>query len=459
MSYRILRPLGLVVVGLTATTVPAASQLSGARLEAAVDSIVGHAISDHQSVSYAVGVKQGRDVIVSKGYGTADLEHEIYATSQTIYRLGSITKQFTAAAIMQLVERGELSLDDDLTKFIPDYPTQGHRVTVHHLLTHTSGIKSYTSLGEVFWNNSTRDLTHEELLDLFKNEPFDFAPGDEYRYNNSGYYLLGVIVEKTAGKGYDEYLQQNIFGPLELSRTSYCHEDDIIKGRAQGYRREDGKFLNDKAISMNTPGAAGALCSTTTDLMWWQDAFNAGRIVSAASRERMITPTELNDGSKTGYGYGLGINDLDGHPMIAHGGGINGFNTQLSYFPEEDLTVVVLANTEGSNPGRIARDIARLAIGLEIPKARDLSLSAEALAVYVGEYELGEMTVTVTSEDLQLHMEVPSQGKTRLMAQGDHEFALEFNPEIRVTFEVSGGQAASLTLNAGGGGQTATRVK
>jgi CubicO group peptidase (beta-lactamase class C family) len=458
MSYRMLRSLGLVFMGLIIAT-PSAAQLDSPRLEAAVDSIVGDALGRHQSVSYAVGVKRGREVIVSKGYGLADLEDDVYASSQTIYRLGSITKQFTAAAIMRLVEQGKVSLDDELTKFIPDYPTQGHRVTVHHLLTHTSGIKSYTGLGEVFWNNSARDLTHEEMLDLFKDEPFDFAPGEEYRYNNSGFYLLGMIVEKVDGNGYGEYLQQNVFGPLELSRTSYCHEDDIIKGRAQGYRRENDQFLNDKAISMNTPGAAGALCSTTSDLLGWQEAFNEGRVVSAESRERMITPATLSDGSETGYGYGLGIGDLDGHPVISHGGGINGFNTQRSYYPDEDLTVVVLANTEGSNPGRVARDIARLAIGLALPKVKDLSLGAAVLSAYEGQYELGEIKVDVTVEDARLFMEVPGQGKMRLMAQGDHGFALEVDPEIRVTFEVADDLVTSMTLRQGGGEQVAKRVR
>lgn len=451
------RALG-ILVSAAALSLPVRAQPSPERIRAGTDSIVAAAIEEGQSVSFQVGVERTGDVIVERGYGTADLEHDIPASERTVYRLGSITKQFTASAIMQLVEQGKIALDDEITTFLPDYPTQGHRVTIHHLLTHTSGIKSYTGLGPTFWDQAARDLTHDQMLDLFKNEPFDFDPGDEWRYNNSGYYLLGVIIEKVSGQDYDDYLQEHIFGPLGLSGSSYCHESTIIPDRAQGYRRDDGEILNDAAISMNTPGAAGALCSTVGDLMAWQDAFNHGRVVSAHSRQQMIAPAVLNDGSATSYGYGLGIGDLDGHAMIAHGGGINGFNTQLSYFPDDDVTVVVLANTEGSNPGRVARDIARLVLGTEAPDVLDLTLSQTELAVYAGTYRVDDVEIEVTAAEDGLHVQAPGLS-SRLLAQGDHGFRLAADADVLVTFAVDGNRATSFTLQSGGVSQSAQRVE
>jgi CubicO group peptidase (beta-lactamase class C family) len=459
MSYRFLLLYTAVTTAVPTVTAPCNAQVSGTRIAAATDSIVSAALEAHHSVSYAVGVERTGTVIVAKGYGMADLESNVPATARTIYRLGSITKQFTASAIMQLVEQGKVHLDDEITDFLPDYPTQGYHVTIEHLLTHTSGIKSYTGLGERFWNVSARDLSHDEMLNLFENEPFDFAPGEKYMYNNSAFYLLGMIIEKVSGEPYDEYLEAHIFEPLALSSTSYCHEDNIIVGRAQGYRREDGEFLNDKPISMNTPGAAGALCSTVGDLMQWQDAFNQGRVVSPASRQRMITPETLNDGSKTQYGFGLGIGDLDGHAMISHGGGINGFSTQLNYFPDDNLTVVVLANAEGSDPGRVARTISRVALGLELPVVKDLALPAGTLVRYEGTYQLGEIEIPVAVQDGRLFIQPPGQGSVRLMAQGNDVFLVEADPEVQLTFNVTSGRAESFTLRQGGGEQTAKRLR
>jgi D-alanyl-D-alanine carboxypeptidase len=429
----------------------AVGQASSADIRTAVDSIARAALESGLSASYQVGVKRGAEVIVDQGFGSADLEHDIAASSRTIYRLGSITKQFTAAAIMQLVEAGQVSLDDEITKYFPEYPTQGHTVTVKHLLTHTSGIKSYTELGEKFWNNAARDLSHEEMLEIFANEPFDFAPGERFLYNNSGFYLLGMIVEKVSGQGYDDYLQQKIFGPLEMSGSSYCHESMILKGRAEGYRTADGGFINDPPISMNTPGAAGALCSTVNDLVWWQDAFNNDRVVSAASRALMTTPAVLNDGSATGYGFGLRLGEFEGHEVIEHGGGIHGFNTRMSYFPDQDLTVVVLANTEGSRPDQMVRAIARVALGVEVSERVEVSVSERTLQTYVGEYQLAPtFSMTITVEEGALFGQATGQAKVPMFAESETKFFLKV-VDAQMTFNRDAdGVVTGITLHQNG---------
>jgi CubicO group peptidase (beta-lactamase class C family) len=339
----------------------------GGELVARIDSLAEATLRDGPVAGLTIGVKRGADLLLVKGYGDADIENSVPMTAETVYRIGSLTKQFTAAAVMQLVEAGLIDLDDPLTQYLPNYPTQGHEVSIRHLLTHTSGIKSYTSLGDVFWLKAgLLDLTHTEMLELFQDEPFDFAPGEAYRYNNSGYYLLGMIIEEVSGDTYDDYLDAHLFGPLGLSRSSYCHEAQIIRGRAEGYEQGAGWLLNDGSISMNTPGAAGALCSTVPDLLSWTAALRSGRVVSSASYQAMTTSGLLNDGSATGYGLALGLAPLGEHARVAHTGGINGFSTVMAHYPGSDLDIVVLSNTSSQAPGQVEGHIARWALGLAL---------------------------------------------------------------------------------------------
>ena len=208
------------------------------------------------------------------------------------------------------------------------------------------------------------------------DEPFDFAPGDEWRYNNSGYYLLGVIVENVTGGTYPDYVEQTLAAPLELERTTYCDEKRLIPGRAEGYEHEDGELVNDDPMSMTHPFAAGSLCSTVVDLLSWQTALESGAVVSDASYAQMTTKGALNSGEATSYGYGLGVGDLEGHLRVSHGGGINGFVTHLASYPDDDLRVVVLTNTPGPTAGRLSERIARQALDLP-PPAEDQEEDAD----------------------------------------------------------------------------------
>ena len=356
-------------LGLVTVVQPAAARQNGrAALLTRIDSVVQAEMARSKTPGMSVAVQRGNDILLARGYGLADVEHSVPASAETVYRIGSITKQFTAAAIMQQVEAGKIGLQDELAKLLPGYPVQGHRVTLHHLLTHTSGIKSYTSLGPKFWNEASRmDLSDSQMVALFQDAPFDFEPGAKWLYNNSGYYLLGMIVEKASGLPYRKYLRERLLEPLGLRATSYCAERPIVPHRAQGYEVREGVLMNDDPIGMNTPGAAGAMCSTVLDLLAWRRALFGNQVVNAESLGRMTTPVRLNNDSVTTYGYGLGIGTLDGHRSISHGGGINGFITQLSYYPDDDITVAVLGNLGGAPSGRVAQLIARLMLGLSLP--------------------------------------------------------------------------------------------
>jgi CubicO group peptidase (beta-lactamase class C family) len=304
------------------------------------------------------------------------------------------------------------------------------------------------------------DLSDEELVALFQDEPFDFAPGERFLYNNSGYYLLGMLIEAASGQSYRDYLNEHVFGALGLAGSSYCDERPIIPNRAEGYQIAGGVLVNDDPLSMDQPGAAGALCSTVLDLLSWSVALRSGDVVSAESYEQMATPATLGDGSATGYGFGLGIGELDGHASVAHGGGINGFNTMLAHYPGADLDVVALVNTNGPYAGRIAEVIAQWALGVEVVVVQDLSLSSEQLAVYEGVYELRpDFELSMTVREGQLFSQATGQGEFRLRAQGDHVFVPTFDDAVRVVFTVEDGRATGLVLHQGGQQIEAPRIR
>lgn len=435
-----------------------ASPSAGPATTAAIDSIVRAAVRSEPIAGVSIAVVRGRDTIVAKGYSYADLENRVPATAETVYRVGSVTKQFTAAAVMRLVEADELRLDDELTDHLPEYPDAGHRVTIRHLLNHTSGIKSYTELAG-FWEKQRLDLSNEELIDLFAEEAFDFAPGDDYAYNNSGYYLLGVIIEKVTGDAYADHLRQRLFEPLGLEATRYCRNRPIIPNRAEGYGVEDGEFVNDDYLSMNLPGAAGALCSTALDLIAWSRALHHGAVVAPDSYERMTTPTTLSNDSTVDYGFGLGIRELEGHAKIAHGGGINGFSTFLAHYPEDDLSIAVLANTQGVNAGRIEDRIARRVLGVPAPVAESVPLPDDAARRYVGSYAIGELGVRVYEEDGVLMSRADGQEAFRLLYRGDDAFVAGFDDRVRLVFERQGERATGFVLHQGGQTLHADRVR
>jgi len=449
------------LLGLLPTPRQGAAQeaLWGDALIHKIDSLAEATMTGGPVAGLGIGVKRGDDLLMARGYGSADIENGVPATAETVFRIGSITKQFTATAVMQLVEAGKIGLDDPITEYLPDYPTQGHEITIRHLLTHTSGIKSYTGL-ESWRPKMTLDLTDEELLALFKDEPLDFAPGERYRYNNSGFYLLGLVIEKASGETYREYLNGHLFGPLGLSGSTYCDERPIIPGRAEGYELVDGELVNDAYLSMNQPGAAGALCSTVPDLLSWTAALRAGQVVSGESYEKMTTVFTLTEGSTTGYGFGLGVGEFHGRPIVSHGGGINGFNTMMSHYPDDDLDLVVLSNTGGPHAGQVAETIARWALGIDVVVVKDEPLSAEELSVYEGVYQIRpELELSVLVRDGQLFSRATGQGEFRLRAQGAHWFIPTFDDNVRLIFIVEEGRATGLTLHQGGQTIEAPRVR
>jgi CubicO group peptidase (beta-lactamase class C family) len=436
---------------------------SRGRVIATIDSLAAAFLADGPVAGVSIAVVKGRDTVVLKGYGLADVENDVPATAKTVYRIGSITKQFTAAAIMRLVESGKLSIDDTLGKLGWGVPPAWQGITVRRLLNHTSGIRSYTSLGPRWQRRWREDMLPDTIVGLVHDDTLDFKPGTQWRYNNTGYVLLGMIVRGVSGKPYDTFLEEEFYRPLGLSQTYYCSQRPIIKHRAQGYQRANRQLVNAEYLSMTQPFSAGALCSTVGDLVTWQRALVAGRVVRPASYAAMTTPESLADGKPLTYGYGLAAGTFEKRRRISHGGGIHGFSTELAYYPDDTLHVVVLANTE-SNPGRLADQIARAALGLPLlTPPRGVALSGTERARYVGSYTLTSpsgqrVPVRVFEQAGTLMGQIGGQPPSRLVALGNHAFVLHENPEVRIDFDVSGERATKLTLVQPGGARVeATR--
>jgi CubicO group peptidase (beta-lactamase class C family) len=427
-----------------------AQQPDRAALAAKVDTIARAALAAERIPGLSIAVLRGADTVVLRGWGYADLENRVPATPQTVYRIGSLTKQFTALAILQLAEQGRLSLDDTLQRFVPSFPTPGRRITIRQLLTHTSGVPSYTSIGRAWQEKMRLDLPHDSLLALVRDRVPDFAPGERFLYDNTGYYLLGMVIEAAAGQPYPQYLAQHLFAPLGLGATTYCDTRRVIADRAQGYQVDSTGVVNADFISMTQPFAAGSLCSSVRDLLTWQRALAADRLLRPGGYAAMSTPGRLSNGTATGYGFGLGTNALDGHRHIGHSGGINGFSAMLSAYPDDSLIVVVLANSEDANPGRIAQRIARAAFGIAEAVVRDLAVSAAERARFAGTYRLSDaLDIRVFAQGESVMAQATGQGAWRLLSQGGGVFLASFDTAVRVVFEMAGDRAAALTLYQG----------
>jgi len=450
------------IVGALPATAPAQAR-PRTRMIATIDSLATAFLADGPVAGISVAVVKGRDTVLMKGYGVADIENDVRASAKTVYRIGSITKQFTSAAIMRLVDEGKLSLDDTLGKMLPSVPPAWTGVTLRRLLNHTSGIHSYTNTGPRWQRRWREDMVPDTIVGFVRDDTLDFQPGARYRYNNTGYVLLGMIVERASGKPYAKYLEDEFYKPLGLSQTYYCSEKPIIKHRAQGYDLSERQLVNTEYLSMTQPFSAGALCSTVGDLVAWQRALVGGRVVKPTSYVAMTTPESLTDGKPLTYGYGIGVGMLEQHRKVSHGGGINGFITDLAYYPQDTLHVVVLANTSPSNPGRLADQIARVALGMPLKTAPvGVALAGPERARYVGTYTLtvpGGQTakMRIFDQDGALHGQVANQPPQRMVALGNHAFVFRENPDVRITFVVDGDRATKLTFAQPGGSMEATR--
>jgi CubicO group peptidase (beta-lactamase class C family) len=386
--------------------------------QAVVDEFVARYLSKNQIPGAAVLVKKNGETVISKGYGIANLEHAVPVKPETVFQSGSIGKQFTATAIMMLVEEGKLGLDDPLSKYL-EIPKSWDKITIRHMLTHTSGMGDYP---EAF--SLQQDYTEEQMLQMVTKQPLQFEPGDKWNYSNLAYVTLGILIHKVSGEFYGDYLKKRVFEPLGMKSTRIITEDEIVMNRAAGYRLDGGAIRNQEwvAPTVNTT-ADGSLYFTIEDLAKWDEGLEKGTLLRKDSFEKMWTPVILNDGKQHPYGFGWAVNTQNGVKLVEHGGAWQGFATHIARYLDERLTVVVLCNLAGSDPGYMAHRIAGIYNPVFAPKTHTrVSVNSEILKSYEGQYRLEDrLNMIITSTGDKLVAEVMGR-------------KLEFIPEDEINF-------------------------
>ena len=407
-----------------ATLLIAMSPAWAAAQEAEVDAFVRTQMAARRIPGVSVAVVKDGHVVMTRGYGLANVEHQVPATPETMYQLASVTKQFTATAVMMLVEAGKLTLATPLRSVLPDVPAAWADVTVAQLLTHTSGIPSYTSLPD-FSRNFRKDYTPSELVTLVRDQPMDFAPGTKFRYNNTGYVLLGLIIEKVSGQPWATFLTERIFTPTGMPTARVNDHAIVVPHRAQGYAWTNGVLRNGEYVSPTQPYAAGALLVSVLDLVKWEQSLAKRPLLSPASLASMHAPAHLADGKTHPYGFGWDVSPYRTRPRHAHGGGIPGFSTYVARFVEDEVSVIVLANEGSGGADRIASGIAEFyvpALREHAPKpipdtnaAQTTFLQAVVLAIGRGE---GEREWFTADQQAFFFPERIKEGRFRLGAFG-----------------------------------------
>ncbi|MFH1831675.1 MAG: serine hydrolase [bacterium] len=419
---------------------------------------------DLEKFSGSVLVAKDGKIVLCKGYGMANYELDVPNTPETIFRLGSVTKQFTAMAIMQLQEKGLLSVEDTLSKYISDYPN-GENITIHQLLAHTSGIPEILKFPESK-KKKIKPQTLEQLIEIFKNKPLDFEPGEKHSYSNSGYILLTYIIEKVSGKKYETFLKENIFDPIGMKNTGCDQFKAIIKNRASGYTRDGDLLVNADYIDMSFPAGAGVLYSKLEDLFLWNQALNSEKLLSQKSRDAMFTPhviVNTNDPKSLSYGYGLRMGKKHNRNVILHTGGIDGFASIFCRYPDDNVCIIILSNFEFSNKSKIADDLAAIVFGekYEIPKKRiAIDINPEIYDHYVGKYKLKEdLIITVIKENNRLFDLPKGQKKYELLPETESDFFHKF-VDSKISFvKDKDGNVTRLIVREDGKDQVAEKIE
>ncbi|HTG31555.1 MAG TPA: serine hydrolase [Thermoanaerobaculia bacterium] len=397
-----------------------------------VDDYVRAEMQAQKIPGLSIAVVQDGKVVKAQGYGLANVELNVAATPETIYQSGSIGKQFTATLAMMLIEEGKMSLEDPISKYIPEATASWKDITLRRLLTHTSGISN----GLYAKMNMRQDYTEDELLQLIAAQPLDFQPGEKWNYSNPGYVTLGILIHKVTGKFYGDLLREKIFAPLGMTTARIIDEADIIPNRAAGYRLEDGKLKNQLWVSpvLNTT-ADGAIYLTVLDMAKWDAALYTEKLLKRSSLDLMWTPVKLNGGETKSYGFGWEINEYHGHRLIQHGGAWQGFTAQISRYVDDKLTVIVMTNLAGARPGKIERGIAALYDDdLKPVEHKAVPIEAKVFDAYTGGYEIQPGYVaTVSREGNRFWMDFPSGRRMELLAESNTAFFVK-GEEIQITF-------------------------
>jgi CubicO group peptidase (beta-lactamase class C family) len=399
----------LVALAAVSIGASAATAQSSRTLVQRLDSLAASGVLENRTAGIVAAVVKGNDTLLVKGYGKADIEWDVPMSTDAMFEVGSVAKQFTAAAILQLRDEGKLTLDDDITKWLPDFDTRGNKVTLRRLLDHTSGIVGLTEMPEfgglVFNPRFPRDSAYA----LIKRYPFQFPTGTAQVYNNSAFWLLGLVIEKASGMTYEDYVEKKIFEPLGMKRSMYCNSGETVPRRAHGYLVRNGDFRRAPTNVHTWPFSAGSICSTAGDMVTWLKALHSGKVLSPKSYKEMITPSKLNDGTPLRYAMGLQVGkDFRGLDYIGHGGAIPGFTAEAGWYPDAQMAVVVLMNTTGNlDPGAVAGELAAEVLPWTRPTlARFTGDASPLVGKYQGPARGRDMVIEVTETPQEIAFSV-----------------------------------------------------
>lgn len=397
-----------------------------------IDAIISTRI-DSEGPGAAVAVVHRGEVVHRAGYGLANLEWVQPISPDTVFGIGSTTKPFTTTAILLLERERKLRIGDAVTDYLPDYDTHGAPVTLHHLLTHTSGIPNFLTQPGFWERHAVRDMTPRELRQLFEPLPLDFPPGTRYSYSNSAYCLLGMVIEAVSGMRYEAFIRERVFAPLGMRRSYYMRHDALIPFRSGAYDKTDHGYQPARYISDTYTYAAGGLGSTLDDLIVWDRALRDHLLLDAATQERMQTPVRLVTGRTEGYSQGWGLSTYRGRRVVHHAGGVPGYSAFFGRFIDDDLTIIVLSNLSGFDCVGLAQPISSLVLSLPEPARSPVPLPPEALARVAGSYRGLVETLDVTLDGERLMASGDVRGE--LLPLDDRRFVLADNPDITLTFE------------------------
>ena len=401
-------------------------------------------------ISLLVAKNGGRSApLVERAFGFADRDRKVPVTTSTVFHIASVSKHVTAAVVLHLVDAGKLSLDDEVTKYVPEAPTHGRHVTIRQLLNHTSGLHNFTSLPDAEANERL-DLTQAQVLGLVKDLPLDFEPGTSWRYSNTGFFLAGMVVERITGTDYATYLRDELFRPLSMTSSSLCTSHSSIPLLASGFDVRQGALIEAAPMTWALPFAAGAICSTAADMGRFEAAIESGRFISRSRLVEMRAATVLSDGTRVDYGLGTRLGSLHGHRVVGHTGNGGGFNAVLESFPDERLTVVVLTNTNNGGALPLSTAIARSAFEATMPAPMDTVLPADESAAVIGVFESDEGPIETIACGEKLCSRRPGTEERREMRrQGRFSYVVAPDTEVRFVAGSDGAAAWAFVYSGG----------
>ncbi len=414
-----------------------------------IDQLLDKYYSMNKFMGSVLVVRTG-EIIFNKGYGYADISHGVENAPETVFRLGSLTKQFTAVAVLQLFERGLLDVNDPVSLYITDYPN-GDKISIHNLLNHTSGIPSFTDFDE-FNDVKKNDMEIDEIIELFSNRPLEFEPGEMFKYSNSGYILLTKIIEVISGQSYEEYMTEYIFTPLNMENSGLDDYYTVVLNKAEGYIFWDDNYKYDEYASMSIPLGAGGLYSSIEDLYRWDRALYGTEILSENSKNLMFSGSILIDTSDMSkyYGYGWFISEVESKVKYSHSGGIEGFVSYIARYPDDDMTVIILANNILSSISEIQRSIFAILTDkpYELPvEYVEIELEPALFERYTGMYRLNtEMEFTVLTEGEKIYLQGPDGKEVELFPKSETSFFIK-EMDIVIDFVIEDEIVVGLILN------------